>query len=116
VQEVETTLPNGTGETEGGTGTNKPISLRLTPEERASVELAASRASLTKSDYIKARLFGTATRDRTSLVLINTLHVSGMALLKAMERVDADTRVGAEALALIAEMRTLVERIGRDLS
>lgn len=104
-------------QTEGTEGAGSGISLRLTPEERADLDDACHSQGMTLTKYVKARIFGLGTRDRTLLRLVNSLHVSGLALIGLLAqdtRFDGSTR--AEIERLIQEMRELVESLAKKLS
>jgi enamine deaminase RidA (YjgF/YER057c/UK114 family) len=115
VQEVENALSRQAEVSGGATGQKKPISLRLTAQQRADVNAAAKQAGMTMTDYIKARIFATPTRDRTQLAVIDGLHVAGVALLAMLGRSERTSAPRTEAETLVAEMRTLVEKLARDI-
>lgn len=117
VVDVEKGLSAQTEGTESAGSINKPISLRLTPDERAALADACQSEGMTLTNYVKARIFGLGTRDRTVLRLVNSLHVSGLALIALLAqdtRLDGSTRV--EIQRLIKEMRGQIESLGKKLS
>lgn len=114
MQEVENAL-NGQAEAANNSKKNKPISLRLSPEQREAVKAAADRAGMTMTDYIKARLFAMPTRDRTKLALINGLHVGGLALLAMLDRAREEAELRTKAENVVEEMRYLVEQLAADI-
>lgn len=115
VQEVDKALSSRPEGSKQRADPNKPISLRLTPEERTDLEAAAARDGMTKTAYIKARIAGTGTRDRTTLAAIDGLHVAGMALRGLLDHHGNVGRLGERADILISEMRALVERLAKSL-
>lgn len=115
MQQVDNALSSQAEEADGSPHPKKPISLRLTAKERADVKEAADRAGLTLTDYIKARLFATPTRDRTQLAVIDGLHVAGVALLAMLGRPERTSDPRTEAEALVAQMRDLVEKLARGI-
>lgn len=76
---------------------------------------AATRDGMTRTDYIKARIFGLPTPDRTQLRLVDSLHVAGIALQSMIKRPDLEPADHAEAQSLMRVMRDLVERIAKTL-
>ncbi len=95
------------------TGEGKSVSFRLSEAELSAIDAAAADAGKTRSDHIKSRIFGLPTRDRTQLLLVDALHVAGIALLGLLEQVRFNDTDPGHLRAIVCDMRRLVDQIGR---
>ena len=115
VQEVDNALSDRAEGASGSAANNRAISLRLTADERERVKAAAASKGVTLTVYVKARLFATPTHDRTSLAVVSSLHVAGLAMLRLLDSPEADADLRRSAEQLVAEMRATVEQIAKHL-
>jgi hypothetical protein len=95
----------------------KAVCFKPSEELRANLIVAAKQRQMTVTDFIISRLEGTATRDRSDMAAINSLHVAGCALRSlAATPGELGADQNAQVMELISEMRSLVsklaERIG----
>lgn len=79
------------------------ITIRLTPDELATIEHRAERAQKTVSDYIRHRALGKPIHDHAPDVIIEHLRFAGVMLQRLVQNPHAPKEEIAEVLEKIRE-------------
>lgn len=90
----------------------KPVTFWLPVPEYEDLKVQADEKQMTLSDYVRARLRGTPTRDRSDMAAIAGLHVAGRSMMELAKKRCVASDQQREASRLIDEMRRLTAAIG----
>ena len=85
------------------------IHLRVTLEERAEIESAAKASAMSRSQYIRRRIFGRKVVAKTDLAMLNELRRLG-GLLKLIHN-ESDGAYSQQTAAMLRELGAAIERI-----
>lgn len=85
----------------------KLVQAWLPVPEYEELKKTVAERQMNISDYVRARLRGTATRDRTDMATVVSLHVAGRALMALATSQGRSDQQQLEVAEIIAELRSL---------